>query len=85
MYNRLSEFAQRFEIWYCYQFGFRRNNSTDLVLIQLVNKITSCIDQNKVTAGVFLDLSKAFDTIDHQILFYKLERYSIRGVSFAVD
>ena len=39
------------------------------------------IDQNKVTAGVFLDLSKAFDTIDHQILFYKLERYGIRGVA----
>ena len=75
MYNRLSEFAQRFEILYCYQFGFRKNHSTDLALIQLVNKNTSCIDQNKVTAGVFLDLSKAFDTIDHQILFYKLERY----------
>ena len=81
MYNRLSEFAQRFEIWYCYQFGFRKNHSTDLALIQLVKKITSCIDQNKVTAGVFLDLSKAFDPIDHQILFYKLERYGIRGVA----
>ncbi len=81
MYNRLSEFAQRFEILYCCQFGFRRNHSTDLALIQLVNKIASCIDQNKVTVGVFLDLSKAFDTIDHQILFYKLERYGIRGVA----
>ena len=66
---------------YCFQFGFRRNHSTDLALIQLVNKIATCIDQNKVTAGVFLDLSKAFDTIDHQILFYKLERYGIRGVA----
>ncbi len=81
MYNRLSEFAQRFEILYCYQFGFRKNHSTDLAVIQLVDKIASCIDQNKVTAGVFLDLSKAFDTIDHQILFYKLERYGIRGVA----
>ena len=69
MYNRLSEFAQRFEILYCYQFGFRKNHSTGLALIHLVNQIASCLDQNKVTAGVFLDLSKAFDTIDHQILF----------------
>ncbi len=39
MYNRLSEFAQRFEILYCYQFGFRKNHSTDLAVIQLVDKI----------------------------------------------
>ena len=81
MHNRLLEFAQRFEILYYYQFRFRKNHSTELALIHLVDKIASSIDQNKVITGVFLDLSKAFDTIDHQILFYKLERYGIRGVA----
>ena len=81
MYNRLIEFIERFEILYCYQFGFRKNNSTNFALIHLTNKIATAIDQNKITAGVFVDLSKAFDTLNHQILFSKLERYGIRGVA----
>ena len=80
MYNRLIEFIEKFEILYCYQFGFRKNNSTNFALIHLTNKIATAIDQNKITAGVFVDLSKAFDTLNHQILFSKLERYGIRGV-----
>ena len=43
-------------------------------------KIATAIDQNRITAGVFVDLSKAFDTLNHQIVFSKLERYGIRGV-----
>ena len=66
---------------YCYQFGFRKNNSTNFALIHLTNKIATAIDQNKITAGVLVDLSKAFDTSNHQILFSKLERYGIRGVA----
>ena len=81
MYNRLIEFIEKFEILYCYQFGFRKNNSTNFALIHLTNKIATAIDQNKITAGVFVDLSKAFDTLNHQILFSKLERYGIRGVA----
>ena len=52
-----------------------------MALIHLVNKITSAIDRKETTAGVFLDLSKAFDTIDHDILFDKLEHYGISGIA----
>ena len=68
-------------VLYCYQFGFRKNHSTSMALINLVNKITSAIDLKETTAGVFLDLSKAFDTIDHDILFDKLEHYGISGIA----
>ena len=50
-----------------------------MALTHLANKITSAIDLNEITAGVFLDLSKAFDTVDHEILLAKLEHYGISG------
>ena len=81
MYKRLITFVEQYEILYCYQFGFRKNHSTSMALIHLVNKITSAIDRKETTAGVFLDLSKAFDTIDHDILFDKLEHYGISGIA----
>ena len=81
MCNRLTEFAEKYELLYCCQFGFRKNHSTSLALIHLINKISSAIDRREITAGVFLDLSKAFDTLDHEILFAKLEHYGIRDVA----
>ena len=81
MYNRLTEFAEKYELLYCCQFGFRKNHSTSLALIHLINKIFSAIDRREITAGVFLDLSKAFDTLDPDILFAKLEHYGIREVA----
>lgn len=81
MYNRLVEFAESNEIFYLRQFGFRKNHSTSHALIHLLNKISSAIDQHETTVGIFLDLSKAFDTLDDDILFTKLEHYGIRDVA----
>ena len=74
-------FFEQYDILYHCHFGFRKNYSTSHALIHLINKISTAIDQREITVGVFLDLSKAFDTLDHEILFAKLEHYGIRDVA----
>ena len=62
------------------QYGFRENYSTYMAIIDLVDKISGYIDK-KNSIGILIDLSKAFDTIDHQILLRKLQCYGIRGIA----
>ena len=61
------------------QFGFRKNNSTTFALIQITEKIKETIDDKRYGCGIFIDLHKAFDTVNHDILLRKLEHYGIRG------
>jgi retron-type reverse transcriptase len=79
IYNRLLSYINKFNILNDNQFGFRKDHSTSSALLQLYDKSSSAIDQNKFTIGIFLDLSKAFDTANHYILFEKLQHYGIRG------
>ena len=64
---------------YSKQFGFQRNNSTEHAIIQLYDQICESFEQNKFTLGVFIDFSKAFDTVDHKILIEKLLHYGVNG------
>jgi retron-type reverse transcriptase len=63
------------------QYGFRKKHSTSLALIDIYDKISSAIDRREFAVGIFLDLFKAFDTVNHNILLDKLNYYGICGLS----
>ena len=81
IHKRLNHFLEQHKVSYPLQFGFRLNTSTNNARTAITENIQTHLDKNELTAGVFIDLRKAFDTVDHDILLGKLDHHGIRGLS----
>ena len=79
--NRTVHYLDSLDLLCKSQFGFRKHHSTYMALIDMYDRISSAIDNNEFCIGVFIDLSKAFDTLNHNILLLKLEHYGVRGIA----
>ena len=81
MYKHLYKFLNDNNILYDLQFGFRQNFSTTHALINLTENIRQALDEGKIGCGIFVDLQKAFDTVEHEVLLSKLDHYGVCGLT----
>ena len=78
--EELVNYLEKHKILYEFQFGFRKGHSTSQAIAEIADNLRNAIDNNLYSCGVFLDFSKAFDTVNHTTLLKKMELYWIRGV-----
>ena len=81
MLTRLLDFLDKNNIIYRHQFGFQKNKSTTQAVFDLYTRIAGALDKGNYACSVFLDLAKAFDTVDHKILLSKLQNYGVSGIA----
>jgi len=82
MYSRLIKYFEKSSTIFDQQFGFRSSHSTVHALILMIDKIQKANDSKNYSCGIFIDLGKAFDTVDrHHVLLDRLEYYGIRGIA----
>ena len=79
MYTQVYDYLNNMNQIYESQYGFRARHSCEHAIGELMSEITKSIELGKQTVSAFLDLSKAFDTLEHSVIFKKFERYGLRG------
>ena len=81
MHKHLYSFLETQNCFYPAQFGFPLNVSTNNALMPIIENIETQLEEGEYCIGVFFDLKKAFDTVNHNILLRKLDYYGIRGLA----
>ena len=81
IHSRTVKFLQEKNVFSDSQFGFREKHSTSHAILTFLDKVARATDNHLHTIGILLDFSKAFDTINHKILLYKLQHFGIRGIA----
>ena len=84
MYTRLVAHSEHNNILSNKQFGFRKHHFTYMALIKLLDRVSERIDSKKISIGIIIDLSKAFDTLNHEILIKKLNLYVVFVVQLII-
>ena len=79
-HKQLSAYFKTNKLFYKSQYGFRDEHSTELASIELIDRVMSAFEQKHTPVAIYMDLSKAFDTLDHKILLEKLDYYGIKGI-----
>ena len=78
---QIHEYFQSKHLYYEYQYGFIKNRSTEQAALELIDRVITEIDKGEIPFNIYIDLSKAFDTLDHAILMDKLYYYGVQGTS----
>ena len=80
MHIQLTSFLNKNQVLPSFQFGFRKKHSTNHAFISLTEMIRLALGNDQFVCGVFINLQKAFDTVDHKILLSKMNHYGIKGI-----
>lgn len=84
LHSRYSSFTDKHQSLTNSQYGFRKNCSTELALLDQKEFILEAIEDKKLALGIFVDFSKAFDSLNRKVLLHKLKYYGIRGIAHTI-
>ena len=81
IFNQINAYFSSHDMYYNGQYGFRHKHSTQLAALELIDRVTQELDRGNTPINIFIDLSKAFDTLEHGILLSKLQYYGVNGTA----